>query len=273
MAIIKVIVGIASGSMAVIASAVDSLLDMLMSLFNYYAVHNSQKGADGAYNYGRDKIEPLAALIEGILILLSGLFIIYHSAVGLITHELIEDVGIAIWVMLFSTLITAILAAFLWFVGKKSNSMIIKSDLLHYKSDLYVNVGIIASLGLITLTGWHTIDKIVSIAIALFIIYSAFNIAKEGVQMLLDHALEPRLVEAIIAILGSAPNVHSYHFLRTRRSAQTNVVEVHLVFNESIALKTAHNASDFVEEAIAKLDAKAKWLITVHLDPYDDSTE
>lgn len=271
LAVVKLFVGISTGSAAVLASAIDSLLDMLMSLFNLYAVRNSEKEADDRYNYGRGKIEGFAGLFEGALIMASGLFIIYQGSKNIFTQQAITDLDIALWVMVFSTVVTAALVFFLVYVAKKSRSMVVRADVVHYQSDLYTNLGIIFSLGVIFFTDLHWIDGVVAIVIACVIIASAFRISKEGFMMLMDRALDPQLVEEIEKIIKHAPLVKSHHYLRTRRSANTHVVDVHLVFDEQILLKDAHDVSDSVEAAIRALDPESGWLITVHLDPKDDS--
>lgn len=271
LAVVKLFIGILSGSAAVLASAIDSLLDMLISLFNLYAVQNSEKKIDDRYNYGRGKIEGFAGLLEGALIGASGLFIIYQGAKNIFTKAEIAQLDAALWVMVFSTTVTAALVLFLIHVAKKSRSMVVRADVVHYQSDLYTNLGVIFSLGAIFFTGWHWIDGVVAIAIACVIIYSAFHISKEGFLMLMDRALEPELVEKIEQAIEKAPRVRSYHDLRTRRSANTNLVDLHMVFDEEILLKDAHDISDGVEAAIRALDPDAGWLITVHLDPRDDS--
>ncbi|GHV05257.1 cation transporter [Campylobacterota bacterium] len=273
MAVLKCVVGVATGSMAVLSSAIDSLLDMAMSVFNTYALKNAEMAADTTFNYGRGKMEGLAALVEGGLIALSGAFIIYQSVSRLIDEREVEALGDALVVMIVCTAITLALVLYLAAVLKRSNSLIIRSDLLHYKSDLWTNLGIIVSLALVGLTGWHSIDAIVSIAIACVITYGAYKIVRDGVLTLLDRAIEEPLYSQIVAIVENAPRVSSYHYLRTRRSAKTSMVDVHLVFNEAISLKDAHTVSELVEEQIAALDTKAKWLITVHLDPCDDSKD
>ncbi|MDR1912037.1 MAG: cation diffusion facilitator family transporter [Helicobacteraceae bacterium] len=273
LSIAKFMAGILTGSMAVITSAIDSLLDMAMSLFNLFAVKQSELNPNETFNYGRGKIEGLAALFEGILIAFSGAFIIYQSARNLIDAKPIGDLGAAIWAMIFSIVVTTCLIIGLTMALRKTNSLILKADLLHYKSDLWTNIGIIVSLGLIALSGWHFIDGVISIAIAIFILFGAFKIACEGVLTLLDRAIEEPLLSAICAIIQKAPLVKSYHSLRTRKSAKTYIIDVHLVFNDDISLIEAHDSSDFVENAIAALEPNAKWLITVHLDPKDDSQE
>ncbi|MDR2152804.1 MAG: cation diffusion facilitator family transporter [Helicobacteraceae bacterium] len=269
----KLIAGILTGSMAVISSAIDSLLDMTMSLFNYYAVKQSELNPNETFNYGRGKIEGIAALIEGALIACSSAFIIYQSVRNLIDGKQIEALGAAILTMTVSMIATACIVAGLTLAGRQTKSLIIRADLLHYKSDLWTNFGVIVSLGIIALSGLHFIDGAVSIAIALFIAFGAYKIIKEGVLTLLDRAIEEPLLSQIREIVANAPRACGYHYLRTRKSAKTYVVEAHLVFDETISLKDAHDTSDYVETAIAALDKNAKWLITVHLDPRDDSKD
>ena len=156
-------------------------------------------------------------------------------------------------------------------MGKKTNNLVIKSDALHYKTDLYTNGAVLVSLGLIALTGFELIDALIGGAIAVYIIYSAYGIIKEGVLMLLDVSLEQEMVEKIKYVINAEPDATDYHFLKTRRSGNTNFVDVHLVFRPDILLLTAHRASDRVEDNIMKLDEDSEWVITIHLDPYDDS--
>jgi cation diffusion facilitator family transporter len=184
----------------------------------------------------------------------------------LIDGKEIEALGAAILTMTAFMIVTACIVAGLALAHKRTKSLIIRADLLHYKSDLWTNIGVIVSLGLIALSGLHFIDGAVSIAIALFIAVGAYKIVQECVLTLMDRAIEEPLLSQICEIVQNAPRI-----LRTRKSAKTYVVEAHLVFDETISLKDAHDTSDYVESAIAALDKNAKWLITVHLDPYDDS--
>ncbi len=111
--VMKMTVGILSGSIAVLASAIDSLLDLTVSLFNYFALHNAEKDPDDTFNYGRSKIEPLAAVIEGTVISLSALFILYEALVKITHPREMEYMGISLAVMLVSIFITSLLVLFL----------------------------------------------------------------------------------------------------------------------------------------------------------------
>jgi cation diffusion facilitator family transporter len=149
--------------------------------------------------------------------------------------------------------------------------MVIKADALHYKTDVYTNVAVLVSLVLVNLTGYEIVDAIVGGCIALFIIYSAFELIKDGVLILLDRAVDDEIVKSIENIIRSTQQVNTYHLLKTREAGNQTFVEVHLVFDCLITLMDAHRTSDKIEEQIKKLDEKRDWLINIHMDPYDDS--
>ncbi len=269
--IIKLTVGILSGSVAVLASAIDSVLDLIVSAFNYFAINTSEKPADEEFNYGRGKVEALAAVIEGTVITISGIFIFYEAIKKAYHKEIVTHLDSSIIVMVVSLVLTIALVAFLNFVAKKTDNMVIKADALHYKTDVYSNGVILISLAVIYFTDFYLIDSIMGVAISLYIIYSAYEIIKDGVLILLDKALSNETVEKIKEIIQNEKEVKDYHFLKTRNSANTNFVDVHLVFDTGISLLQAHYAGDRVEDEIKKIDPKTDWVINVHLDPYDDS--
>lgn len=271
LALVKLLVGVVGGSVAVLASAIDSLLDLAASLFNYYAIHNAEKPADEVFNYGRGKSEAIASVTEGVIITLSGLYIFYESIGKLFSGETIQHLDQSIYVMLISLVVTGTLVVYLNRVAKMTDSLVIKSDALHYKTDVYTNAGILVSLAVIQFTGLGIIDGIIGGAIAVYIIYSAYGLIKEGLLMLMDRALEDEVVEQIIEIINDQPLVSDFHFLKTRKSGRQNFVDVHLVFNPNISLVSAHSVSDVVEHRISHLDENAEWIFNIHLDPVDDS--
>jgi ferrous-iron efflux pump FieF len=269
--VIKLFVGIISGSVAVLASAIDSILDMFVSLFNMFAVHNAEKPADSKFNYGRGKIEALAAVIEGTIIALSGVYIFYQSVRKAIYGEVSEHLDIAIIVMVISFIVTLLLVIYLNYIAKKTNNMVIKSDALHYKTDLYTNGAVLVSLVIISYTGFDIIDSLIGGGIAIFIIYSAYELIEEGISVLLDRSVDTEIVEGIKEIIESKEKVTSYHWLKSREAGDNIFVEVHVVFNCMISLLEAHNISDQIEDEMKALDKSKKWIINIHLDPYDDS--
>ncbi|MCP4522977.1 MAG: cation transporter [Candidatus Gracilibacteria bacterium] len=270
---IKMTFGILSGSIAVLSSAIDSVLDMFVSVFNYFAVKNAELPADEQFNYGRGKIEALAAFIEGLIIFLSGTYILYESFVRFFTQQTVGYLGISIMVMLISFCITLGLVYFLDYAAKKTKNLVIESDALHYKTDLLSTGGILFSLIIIYFTSWYLLDAIVGAMIALYIMYSSVELIKKGMLMILDVALDESEVTQIKDIINKNTLVNSYHYLKTRRSGKQKFVEVHLVFTPTMTLLDAHNSADEIIDCIKKIDKKSKWIVNIHLDPYDDSGE
>ncbi len=271
--IVKLTIGILSGSVAVIASAIDSVLDLMVSMFNFFAISKSEQPADKRFNYGKGKIEALAAVIEGTVITISGIYIFYLALHKAFNYEEVKLLGVTIWVMIFSLIVTISLVLYLNYVAKKTNSLVVKSDALHYKTDIFTNGGILVSLVLIHFTSWYMIDSIIGGLIAIYIVFEAYKIIKEGVYVLLDGSLDPKQVEEIESILDSEKELTSYHYLKTRTSGQNIFVDVHLVFNREILLLDAHRVSDSIEEKIRLIDPDKEWIMNMHLDPYDDSIE
>ena len=269
--LIKLVVGVASGSVAVLASAVDSILDMFVSLFNYFAIANSEKLADEQFNYGRGKIEALASVIEGVIISMSGLFLLYTAIKKYYSNETSIYLDTSFVVMIVSTLITIFLVKYLNDIANKTNNMVIKADALHYKTDVMVNTAVLVSLIAVYFTHLEIIDVIIGGAISVFIVYSAYELIQEGVLVLLDRALEEQTTHKIINIIITTQKVTDYHFLKTRTAGNNNFVDVHLVFDCYMTLLEAHQIADTVEEKIKQLDNARDWVISIHMDPYDDS--
>jgi len=271
--LMKMTVGILSGSIAVLASAIDSFLDLTVSLFNYFALSNAEKDPDDQFHFGRGKIEPLAAVIEGTVVSLSALFILYEALVKMAHPREMSHMSESVAVMIASFIITAALVVFLNYVAKKTKNMVIKADALHYKTDLFSNGAVLMALVLISYTAEQWIDPVLGIGIAIYMIYSAIPIIKEGVLMLLDAALPAEDVQKIIEIIESEPIITDYHYLKTRESASEVYISVHAVFNVSISLYDAHLIADKVEDKIGEYfnaqDKKPH--ILIHMDPYDDS--
>jgi len=268
--LVKFAIGVASGSVAVLASAIDSLLDTVISIFNFFAIKKSEERATEQFQYGKGKVQAIAAVIEGTIITLSGLYIIYEAISKAIHGRETELLTPAIVVMIFSIGVTFLLVEFLLGVAAKTDNLVIKSDALHYKTDLLSNGVILFSLLVVYLTGWDIVDAIFGFGIGVYIIYSAYEIIQEGVFILLDHAIDAQVVQKIAKMIDEHPRVNSHHWLKTRTDGTHNFVEFHLVLEPEMTLQEAHDISDQIEEKIKALDSKKVWVITPHYDPYDD---
>ena len=269
--IVKFAIGVASGSVAVLASAIDSLLDTLISIFNFFAIKKSEEKADENFQYGKGKVQAIAAVIEGTIITISGLYIIYEAIQKAWHGSETTLLTPAIVAMLISIVVTFFLVQYLLKVAKKTDNLVIKSDALHYKTDLWSNGAVLLALVIVHFTGLDMVDALFGFGIGVYIIYSAYEIIKEGVLILLDRALEREVVKQIEEIIDAHEEVNGFHWLKTRTDSSTNFVEFHLVLRPNLYLIEAHRISDEIEEKIMALEPNKPWLITPHYYPFDDS--
>ncbi len=268
--LLKLIIGIASGSVAVLASAIDSTLDAAVSMFNFFAIKKAEERPNERFQYGKGKIQAIAGVIEGTIITISGIYIIYEALAKILKHTQTNYLGSSILVMLISIVVTYLLVQYLVKIADRTDNIVIKSDALHYKTDLLSNSAVLLALVLVWISDWDWIDALFGFAIGAYIIYSAYEIMHEGTMILLDEALPGDMVAAIGEIISSHPKVNGYHWLKTRTDSSANFVEFHLVLEPDMTLQEAHDIAEEIEEKIVSLDPTKGWAITPHFDPHDD---
>ena len=274
LSIVKFVVWILSGSVALLSSAMDSLLDMGVSVFNYFAIKFAQTPADEDHPYGHGKIEGIAATIEWTVITLSWLYIVYESIRKFFHPEPLHHLDWSLAVMLLSIVLTGALVLFLSYVYKKTGNLVVKWDSLHYKMDLITNVTVFFTLSLILFfPSLLWIDALVWFIIWIYIIHESFDLIKEWINLLLDRALpEHDEVERILEKYLKEGKIKSYHCLKTRAGWNNDkFVEFHFVMDPETSILEAHKVWDAIEEEIKKLDPDANWYVIWHSDPYDDS--
>ena len=270
LALVKFAAGLFSGSVAVLGSAIDSMLDFIVSLLNLFALRKSRKQADERFNFGYTKLEALAALFECVIIVLAAGYIFYESVKKFSEPNLEIDLGLSLGVMVFSVVVTLCLVLFLNQISKKSGNLIIKADALHYKIDLFSNLAVIISLLIIKFSGFVMIDAIFGIVISGYIAQSAISLGKDAFGVLLDHAASPEITAEIIKMIKAKQRISDFHYLNTRQSVNTIFLTLHLVFDKDISLYDAHEVADSLEAEIREKFKEFSWQITTHLDPYND---
>lgn len=267
LAVLKFTTWIISWSMTILASAVDSLLDLIISAFNLLALKEASKPADKEHNYWHWKIEGLVAVIEWLIIIGSWWVIIYSSIKKLIFWTIIQDIDIGIYVMLASILVTWIIVFFLYSASKKTKNLVIRTDLMHYTMDFLTNTWVILALVLIKFTWLEWIDPIVGIWIAIYIIYSCINVFKDWYDLLMDTSIGKD--EEISKIILKNKNIENFHKLKTHKSWWKTFISFHLVFKDKeISLRKANEISYEIENNLKKHFKNAS--IMVRLDPYDE---
>lgn len=255
---------LATGSVTVLASLVDSLMDALASVINLMAVRYSLLPADDEHRFGHGKAEALAGLGQATFIAGSALFLLLEAVNRLLHPEPLEAVAVGIGVMAFAIVATLVLLGIQRHVIRLTGSTAIKADSLHYATDLITNLSTIAALVLAGL-GWGVADPVFALAIAVYILYSAFEIGREAVELLMDRELPRETRDRIRELAYERPEVLGIHDLRTRQAGHQYFVQLHIELDDDMPLRKAHAAADAVEDAIRHAFPNAE--VIVHEDP------
>lgn len=261
----KVAAWLATDSVSLLSSLVDSVMDVLASLINLIAVRQALQPPDREHRFGHGKAEPLAGLGQSLFIVGSGIFLVVEAISRIVDPEPIEQGPVGIGVMIFAILLTIGLVTYQRHVARLTGSTAIKADSLHYASDVLVNIGVIVALVLAITLGWTLADPIIAIAIAGFIIHAAVRIALNAFNQLMDREFPDEERERIKSIVMGHPEVRDCHDLRTRRSGLDSFIQVHVEMDRSLTLLRAHEISDEVEARI--LEAFPHSEVIIHADP------
>jgi len=258
-----------TGSVSLLASLIDSLMDAAASAINLVAVHWSLQPADEEHRFGHGKAESLAGLAQAAFICGSALLLL-TEAVDRITHpRALEDVALGVWVMVLSILATLILLGIQRYTIRHTQSVAIKADSLHYFTDLLTNLSVIAALFLAA-SGWPMADAVFGLGIGAYILYGAIKIARESVQHLMDRELPEDVQQQIADIVLENPDVRAVHDLRTRQAGQTRFIQLHIEMDGNMPLSRAHAIGDAVMHRLRQAMPDAD--IIIHQDPEDDSS-
>lgn len=254
-----------TGSVSLLASLIDSMLDIAASLVNLVVVRYSLQPADREHTFGHGKAESLAALAQAMFISGSAVFLILNGVDRFFRPHALQSPEYGVYVSLFAIAVTFALVRFQKYVVNRTGSQAIAADSLHYESDLYMNAAIMLALGL----SWFGIgqaDAVFAIGIGGYILFSAFKMVKEATQTLLDRKLPDSELKEIRECCLSIEGVLGVHQLRTRMSGPTRFVQLHLELEDQIPLIEAHRISDLVEDSLLERFPGADVLI--HQDPY-----
>ena len=276
LAVSKAVVGFVTGSLSILSSAVDSILDIAASLFNFIALKKSEEPADTGHQYGHGKYEAMAAFIQSIIIFLSGLFILISAWDKFINNNHPEVSSAGFIVMGISIGATIFLTIYLRYKAKKENSLVLEADAMHYSIDLYTNIGIILALLVIKLTGFAIIDSIVAAMVAVYIIFSAIKLSLQVSKQLLDSSIEEEVYNKLLKVLESFGEYHlDFHRLRTRSAGSEIFIDMHLTLCRKLTLEEVHQITDVIEHAISQEIKGAD--VTIHPEPChhtdDDTSE
>jgi cation diffusion facilitator family transporter len=270
--VFKVVVGVITGSISVIAQAVDSFLDLLAITITFFAVIIATKPADENHPFGHGKVENMAAIVQAMLIFTAGGLIIYSAVRRIITGAAIELTEAGIGVMLVSIIASIFLSRHLLRVSRATDSIALEASARNIAADVYSAAGVLLGLIVIRFTRLSIIDPIIALLVSLIILKAAYDVLRRSFGGLIDVKL-PEAEENVIrsAIMEHAGELVDFHELRTRKAGSQRYIDLHLVMPKDISVEEAHRMCDHLEQDIEGKLQQAS--VTIHVEPCSEECE
>jgi cation diffusion facilitator family transporter len=264
---LKLAAGAITGSIAIITEAVHSSIDMVASIVAFYSVRKADEPADESHPYGHQKVENLAAAIEGMLILVGAGIIVYESVRRLIEGSQVDTLGVGIGVIAFSMVANLVVSTYIYGQARATESPALEGDAAHLRTDAFTSAGVLVALILVQVTGVQELDAVVALAVAVAIVVSGVRILNRSSRVLIDEALPPEELEAVRSVIqeSGGDEIVGYHKLRARRAGNRRYVDLHVQFRDGTTLKRAHDLTHELQGAIRSRLRGADVLI--HLEP------
>ncbi|PLX94029.1 MAG: cation transporter [Desulfuromonas sp.] len=266
LALLKLVTSLFTGSLAVLSSAVDSLLDILMSGINYLAIRQAEQPADDNHPFGHGKYETLATLFQASAIILSGGWLIYESTQRLMSGVSLNRLGEGAGALAISAVASYGISRHLRKVGKETDSSALQADALHFSMDVYTNLALLGGLIVISLADLPWLDPILSLLVACYILFEALRLGRHGLRDVLDEELPEPIRDQITELLDKHRELHlDYHNLRTRRAGSQKIMDFHLTVCKHLSVQQAHSIADHLEKQIQReIDGSD---VTIHIEP------
>ncbi len=268
LAIIKLIIAFFSGSMAVLASAIDSLLDILMSGVNFAAIRHAEQPPDQRHPFGHGKFETLATLIQALVIFSSGGWVVYEAVTRLNQGQRLNNLNQGIGVLALSSVVSWFIARHLSNVAKLTDSTALEADSLHFRMDIYTNLGLMAGLLFVRWFKIYWLDSALSILVASYILHEAVQLVKRSLTDMLDQELPEDIQNHVHQLILSHDGpLSGYHGLRTRRAGSLKIMDFHLEVCKDMTVSEAHKLTDSLEKRIEREIPGSD--VIIHIDPCD----
>ncbi len=267
--LLKVIAGTVTGSVAILTEAVHSSIDLVASIVAFFSVRKADEPADESHRYGHEKIENLAAAIEGILILVGSAAIAFEAVRHLVNHGQVRTVGLGIVVIAVSLAVNVGVSLRLSHAARRTGSPALAGDAAHLGTDALTSAAVLVGLVLVAVTGAQWIDPVVALCVSAVVVITGVRLLTRSSRILVDESLPAAEVEVIReAIQGlSSRGVVGYHELRTRQAGSRRYIDLHVQVREGTSLEEAHRTAHQLQEQISARLAGADVLI--HLEPED----
>lgn len=264
---LKLAAGAITGSIAIVTEAIHSLIDLVASVIAFVSVRKADEPADEEHPYGHEKVENLAAAIEGILILLGAAVIVYEASHRLVVGSEVESLGIGIAVMGFSVLANLFVSGYLYRQARLTDSPALEGDAAHLRTDAMTSAGVLLGLGVVQITGIAAFDSITALIVAFAIVGAGLTLVRRSSGVLIDEALPEAEMDRIEAAIATArtEEVAGYHKLRARRAGSRRHIDFHVQYRSGTSLERAHELAhemrDSIEAEIPQAD------VLIHAEP------
>lgn len=256
---------LATDSVSMLSTLIDSLLDAAASLVNMLAVHHALQPADRDHRFGHGKAEPLAGLAQSAFIGGSAMFLVIQAGERLVHPRVVENTTAGILVMVLSIVLTLALVLFQKYVVKRTGSLAVGADSLHYQTDLLVNASVIVSLLVSAKLGWRSADPVFALAIAAYILHGAWTIGRDSLDHLMDKEMSEEDRQRIREMVVTHPGVVGMHDLRSRTAGAQTFIQLHLEMPGHLTLAEAH---EIAEQVMYKIEAAFPGAeVLIHEDP------
>ena len=266
--ILKLVAGFISGSISIISEAIHSGSDFLASVIAFYAVHKSDQPADEGHQFGHGKYEDVAGFVEGCLIILASLYIIYEASKKLSgLSEPIDNSVLAVSVMFVSVCANTLVSAYLFKVAKITDSIAIYSDAQHLRTDIYSSLAVFIGLVVINITNCHILDPLIALVVAIIIMNTGVKICKRTMNDILDGSLPESDIELIRSTIktNSQETALAIKEIKTRKAGKDKEIVIILCVVGNLTVQYTHNLCDKLEHEIEKQLGNTK--ITIHDEP------
>lgn len=264
---LKLAAGALTGSIAILTEAIHSLIDLVASVIAFVSVRKADVPADAEHPYGHEKVENLAANVEGFLILVGAGIIVYEATHRLAVGSEVESLGIGIAVMAFSTVANLGVSGMLSRTARRTDSPALEGDAAHLRTDALTSAGVLLGLALVEITGAVAFDSITALVIAVAIVGAGIRIIRRSSGVLVDEALPEEEMDRVEAALAASrtAEVAGYHKLRGRRAGSRRWVDLHVQFRSGTSLERAHEiAHQMRDEVEAEIPGTE---VLIHVEP------
>jgi len=264
---IKLAAGAITGSIAILTEAIHSLIDLVASVVAFVSVRKADEPADEDHPYGHEKVESLAATIEGMLILVGAGIIVYEATHRLVDGAEVDALGVGIAVMGFSVLANVVVSTVLSRQARMHDSPALEGDAAHLRTDALTSAGVLAGLALVEITGVVAFDSITALVVAAAIVVAGIRIIRRSSGVLVDEVLPDEEMDRIESAIAAArtPEVAGYHKLRARRAGSRRYIDLHVQYRSGTSLERAHELAHQMRDEIEADIRRAEVLI--HVEP------